>query len=341
MVARISNMTGLTLCIRSVYITSLVCLCLAFAVTATTAQDKKNPFASIVRVDAEIPPDARTARGLGTSRVGSGIVIDDSGLVLTIGYVILEAMSVTVQDSDGHTVAAEVIAYDYDTGFGLLRATRPLGIKPMTMGSSAHLSAQDPVVVADFGGLERAIPAMVVSRREFAGYWEYLLDSAIFTSPPHPNWGGAALIGPRGQLLGVGSLFVNNAKSNAEQSPGNMFVPIDLLKPIFAELLTEGRSTAPAKPWLGMFSAEHQGRVVVTWVAPYGPASKAGVKPGDRLLSVQGSKVSNVPDFYRNLWKLGEAGVEVPLKLSRKGEPVDIVVKSADRYDYLHMKRSY
>jgi len=280
-------------------------------------------------------------RGLGTSRVGSGIVIDDSRLVLTIGHVILEAMSVTVQDNEGQAVAAEIVAYDYNTGLGLLRATRSLGIKPMTIGNSAQLSAQDPVVVADFGGTERAIPALVVSRREFAGYWEYLLDSAIFTSSPHPNWGGAALIGSQGQLVGVGSLFVNNAQSNGEKMPGNMFVPIDLLKPIFAELLTEGRSTAPAKPWLGMFSAEHQGRVVITWVAPYGPASKAGVKPGDRLLSVQDNKVNNVPEFYRNLWKLGAAGVDVPLKLSREGEPMDVVVKSADRYDFLHMKRSY
>ena len=334
-------MTVLSLRIRPVYVVGLVCLCFVLAAASSSAQDKKNPFSSIVRVDAEIPPDARTARGLGTQRVGSGIVIDNSGLVLTIGYVILEAMSVTVHDSDGQPVAAEVVAYDYDTGFGLLRATRPLGIKPMAMGSSADLSAQDPVVVADFGGLERAIPAMVVSRREFSGYWEYLLDRAIFTSPPHPNWGGAALIGPEGQLLGVGSLFVNNAKAKDEQLPGNMFVPIDLLKPIFAELLTEGRSSGPVKPWLGMFSAEHQGKVVITWVAPYGPASKAGVEPGDRLLSVQDNKVSNVPDFYRYLWKLGEAGVEVPLKLSRKGEPMDIVVKSADRYDFLHMKRSY
>lgn len=335
-------MTGLFSRIRTVHSAGLVLLGLALVLASPlSAQDKSNPFASIVRVDAEIPPDARTARGLGTSRVGSGIVIDDSGLVLTIGYVILEAMSVTVQDSDGQSVAAEIVAYDYDTGFGLLRATRALGIKPMTIGSSRDLSADDHVVVADFAGFERAIPALVVSRREFAGYWEYMLERAIYTSPPHPNWGGAALMGPEGQLLGVGSLFINNARKNDERLPGNMFVPIDLLKPIFAELLTEGRASGPVKPWLGMFSADHEDRVVVTWVAPYGPASKAGVEPGDRLLSVQDKAVSNVPEFYRSLWSLGEAGVDVRLKLSRKGEPVEIVVKSADRYDFLHMKRSY
>lgn len=335
-------MTGLLPRIESAYIAGLALLCLALVATPPVfAQEKTNPFNSIVRVDAEIPPDARTARGLGTSRVGSGIVIDDSGLVLTIGYVILEAMSVTVEDRDGQTVAVEVVAYDYDTGFGLLRATRPLGIKPMALGNSAGVSPDDHVVVADFAGVERAIPAKVVSRRVFAGYWEYLLDRAIFTSPPHPNWGGAALMGARGQLLGIGSLFVRNARANDEVMPGNMFVPIDLLKPIFAELLTEGRASGPVKPWLGMFSADHEGKIVVTWVAPYGPASKAGVEPGDRLLSVQDNEVSNVPQFYRKLWGLGEAGVEVRLKLSRKGEPMDVVVKSADRYDFLHMKRSY
>ncbi|MDA0261709.1 MAG: S1C family serine protease [Proteobacteria bacterium] len=335
-------MTGLPLRLRSLYVAGVLGVCVALIASSTViAQEKRNPFASIVRVDAEIPPDARTARGLGTSRVGSGIVIDDSGLVLTIGYVILEAMSVTVHDKEGQPVAAEVVAYDYDTGFGLLRAIRPLGIKAMAIGHSASVTASDPVVVADFGGLERAIPAMVVSRHAFAGYWEYLLENAIFTSPPHPNWGGAALIGPEGQLLGVGSLFVNNARTHNEQLPGNMFVPIDLLKPIFAELLTEGRSSGPARPWLGMFSADNQGEIVVTWVAPYGPASKAGVEPGDRLMSVQNLEVDNVPDFYRKLWKLGHAGVEVQLKLKRDGEPLNIVIKSADRYDFLLMKRSY
>ena len=335
-------MTGLIPRIRTARIAGLVLLSFALLAAAPlSAQNKSNPFASIVRVDAEIPPDARTARGLGTSRVGSGIVVDDSGLVLTIGYVILEAMSVTVHDNEGQPVAAEIVAYDYDTGFGLLRATRALGIKPMTIGSSADLSPDDHVVIADFAGVERAIPALVVSRREFAGYWEYLLDRAIYTSPPHPNWGGAALMGPEGELLGVGSLFVNNARKNDERLPGNMFVPIDLLKPIFAELLTEGRAGGPVKPWLGMFSATHENRVVVTWVAPYGPASKAGVEPGDRLLSVQDTKVTTVPEFYRNLWGSGEAGIDVKLKLSRKGEAVEIVVKSADRYDFLHMKRSY
>ncbi len=335
-------MTGHLVHIRSAAIAALAGLCFAMLLPLpVTAQEKTNPFTSIVRVDAEIPPDARTARGLGTSRVGSGIVIDNSGLVLTIGYIILEAMSVTLQDGEGRSLPAEVVAYDYDTGFGLLRAAQPLAVKPITIGSSADLETDDGVVIADFAGIERAIPAVVVSRREFAGYWEYLLDRAIFTSPPHPNWGGAALMGPQGQLLGVGSLFVRNARANDEFLPGNMFVPIDLLKPIFAELLTEGRASGPVKPWLGVFSAEYGGTVVVTWVAPYGPASKAGLKAGDRILKVQDQAVGDVPDFYRKLWGLGEAGIEVQLQLSREGEPVEITVESADRYDYLQMKRSY
>lgn len=335
-------MTGRSLPIGPAAVAALAGLCLAvLAPLPAGAEDNANPFAAIVRVDAEIPPDARTARGLGTSRVGSGIVIDDSGLVLTIGYVILEAMSVILQDGEGRRVPADVVAYDYDTGFGLLRAASALGVEPMAIGASGGLEAGDPVVIADFAGVERAIPAVVVSRREFAGYWEYLLDRAIFTSPPHPNWGGAALMGPRGRLLGVGSLFVRNARDEDELLPGNMFVPIDLLKPIFAELLTEGRASGPVKPWLGMFSAEHAGNVVVTWVAPYGPASKAGVESGDRIVRVQDKAVTGVPDFYRKLWGLGEAGIEVQLQLSRRGEAVEVTVTSGDRYDYLQMRRSY
>ena len=204
-----------------------------FAAPAGWSAPDADPLAAVVRVSAEVPPDARTARGLGTNREGSGIVIDSSGLVLTIGYVMLEAMSVTMTASGGEPVPAEIVAYDYDTGFGLVRALRPLDVRPVPFGDSARLATRDRVLVADHLGAKSAVGAYVVSRREFAGYWEYMLDDAIFTSPPHPNWGGAALFGEDGKLYGIGSLLVNNAADDDKLLPGNMFVPINFLKPLF------------------------------------------------------------------------------------------------------------
>ena len=300
-----------------------------------------DPLAAVVRVNAEVPPDARTARGLGTNREGSGIVIDSRGLVLTIGYLILEATSVTLTVSGGEAVPGKIIAYDYDTGFGLVRATRPLDVRPVQFGDSARLTARDRVLVADYQGAKSAVGAYVVSRRKFAGFWEYMLDDAIFTSPPHPNWGGAALLGDDGKLNGIGSLLVNNAAANDKFLPGNMFVPIDLLKPVFVDLLTEGRARGPVKPWLGIFTAAQLGRVVVMRVSPGGPADKAGVRPGDTILDVAGNDVATVPEFYRALWAQGEAGVAVPLTILRGKRVSKLNVGSADRYDYLRIKRSY
>ena len=314
----------------------------AMAAGAALAQDAKtNPLQSIVRVYVEVPVDARSAQGLGRQRLGSGTVIDDSGLIITIGYVIMEAMSILVTDAAGKPVPAEVVGYDYETGLGLVRAARPLGIKPMAMGDSTKLAEGEAVIVADFRGAEGAIAARVASRREFAGYWEYLLDEALFTAPPHPNWGGAALIGLDGKLYGVGSLLVNDAKGEKQSDPGNMFVPINLLKPIFAELLADGRRSAPPKPWLGLFSAEHQGRVVITWVSPDSPAAKAGLQPGDFIVSLKGTKIGGVSDFYRKLWGSGNAGIPVPLGVLRDGETRDIVVESADRYKFMRWHKNY
>ena len=300
-----------------------------------------DPISAIVRLTAEVPPEATTARALGTRREGNGIVIDDSGLVLTIGYLIIEAMSVTLYDGDGPPVAADIIAYDYDTGFGLVRATRPLGVRPIELGDSSQLKESDPVLVAGQRGAATAVGAYVVSRREFAGYWEYLLENAIFTSPPHLNWGGAALIGRDGKLLGVGSLLVNNARAKDEVLPGNMFVPINLLKPIFADLLSEGQATGKVKPWLGVFAAERGGHVVILSVRSGGPAADAGIEAGDLVIDVGGKQVGSVPEFYRSVWARGEAGIEVPLRLRRAGTVRQMVVTSGDRKDYLRFSRSY
>ena len=296
------------------------------------------PLDAVVGVRASIPADARTAETLGTERQGSGVVIRADGLVLTIGYLILEAERAELVLPGGREVPAEVLAYDYDSGFGLLQALAPLGIEPVAFGESAGLGEDSRVLVASFAGPEAATPAYVVSRRDFAGYWEYLLPDAIFTAPPHRFFGGAALFGPDGRLLGIGSLMVGDAAED-RALPGNMSVPIDALKPILGEMLAHGRAARPARPWLGLITEELRGRLFVTRVAPGGPAAAAGLAADDIVLGVADKPVASPADFYRKVWALGDAGVEVPLTVLRGAEVARIPVASGDRYDYLKLKR--
>jgi S1-C subfamily serine protease len=295
----------------------------------------------VVRIATKAPPSARSADTLGTEREGSGIVIDSNGLVLTIGYLLLEVEAIEIGLSDGRKVEASLVAYDHDTGFGLLRAAGKLPVKPVELGDSDAIKVQDQVLVAAHGGQGMAMPALVVSRRVFTGYWEYLLENAIFTSPPHPAFGGAALFASDGKLVGVGSLIVGDAAGPEQQMPGNMFVPIDRLKPILAELLDSGRSPEPPRPWLGLNSEEVYGRLFVTRVAPGGPAEAAGIAKGDLVVGIGGQAVSGLAEFYRKVWALGPAGVSVPLDVLRGTSVSSIPVKSGNRYQYLKMNRSY
>ncbi len=305
---------------------------------------------SVVRLRAQVPAEARTASYLGTEREGSGVVIDGDGLVVTIGYLITEAMGVEIVPNRGKPVRGAVVGFDNESGLGVVRALEPLDVKPLPLGRAASLTARQPVLVASFGGPDAALPAVVVGRREFAGYWEYLLDDAIFTAPPHPNWGGAALIGADGRLLGIGSLTVRATGTAAGEDsdaggavPGNMFVPIDRLQPVLADLLTLGRPGTPPHPWLGINCQELFGRIVVVRVSPDGPAAKAGLSRGDVIQAVADTPVNTLAAFYRTLWSRGDAGVEVPLTVrsGRGGEPREVAVKTIDRYKYLKLGTTY
>ena len=293
-------------------------------------------LSAVVGVRAQIPEDARTAEALGTERVGSGIVIDENGLVVTIGYLILEATSVEILLPNDVTTPGRIVAYDHDTGFGLVRARTALGVHAMSLGNSQKLAESDQVLVASFGGVETVRPAKVASRRVFAGYWEYLLDNAIFTAPAHPVFGGAALLDSDGSLLGVGSLAVSDAIPG-HYLPGNMFVPIERFLPIMGDLLAHGRSTGKRRPWLGVYSEEVSGRVFVRRVADGGPAAAAGVESGDVILTVSDKPIRSMEDFYRNVWALGDAGVAVPITILKDSGPTRVTLKSVDRYQWLKL----
>lgn len=287
---------------------------------------------SIVGVRSSIPEDAFTAATLGTRREGSGVVIRDNGLVLTIGYLITEAEDVWLTTQTGRVVPAHALAYDQETGFGLVQALDRLDLPAVEFGAATQAEIGDPVVLAD--GIGQVVRANIVAKQEFAGYWEYLLDEAIFTAPAHPSWGGAALIGADGKLLGIGSLHLQMGRGE-EISEVNMIVPIDLLPPILNDLLARGGVDKPPRPWLGAFSAESNGDVVVMSVAEGGPAAQAGMRPGDIISDVRDGEIDGLADFYRKVWASGPAGSEVPIRVVRNGRETWLRVKSADRGSFL------
>ncbi|MBI4923258.1 MAG: serine protease [Devosia nanyangense] len=287
---------------------------------------------SVVGLRANIPDDAFTAGALGTRREGSGVVISDRGLVLTIGYLITEAEEVWLTTQDGRVIPGHALAWDQQTGFGLVQALGRLDLPALPLGKSGRTNIGDPVVLAD--GIGQSVNATIVAKQEFAGYWEYLLDEAIFIAPAHPSWGGAALLGSNGELLGIGSLRLQMIRAG-EAADINMVVPIDLLPPILDELVTRGRANRPPRPWLGVFSAESDGEVVVMSVSDGGPAARAGLRRGDIISDIGDSQVDGLADFYRKVWGSGEAGAEVPMRIVRDGRDSWLRVKSASRDQFL------
>ncbi len=310
------------------------------AAQAAEGVDAEKLFGAIVKVSMHAVPGARSSASLGAEREGTGVVIGEKGLILTIGYLIVEADEVSIVDSKGRTLAARVVGYDHATGFGLLRTITPLDAMPVRFGDSAKIADRAPVMIASSGD-DNVSFAFVVSKRGFSGNWEYALDQALYTSPPTLNWSGAGLFDRDGNLLGVGSLIVRDATDEEPRIPGNVFVPIDLLKPILADLVKSGRRAGPARPWLGVAADEVQGRLVVVRVSPDGPADRAGVKPGDIILAVGGEAVRTQSDFYKKVWARGGAGTEIPLKLLQGVDLRDLPVASIDRVEYFKPRTTY
>jgi S1-C subfamily serine protease len=330
-------------------------LCLAIALGGTPAAGAPDPARpgppavrpqtertvdalSVVKLRSRAFAGARSTGTLGAAREGTGVVIDAEGLVLTIGYLILEAETVELSTADGTAFPASVVGYDSTTGFGLLRALRPLPIAPIRFGESSQLTTRERVLIVGFDGVA---PAVVVSRRQFVGFWEYLLDEAIYTAPVTVNWSGAALLDHGGKLLGIGSLSVNDAMGPDSQVPGNLFVPIDLLKPLLSDLVRNGKSSARPRPWLGVQTQEVHGNVIVSRVSPDGPADLAGLRTGDVIVALGGDPIKGQADFYTRLWSRGAAGVQVRLDVLREGKIRGVSVNSANRDTYYRTKPTY
>ncbi len=297
--------------------------------------DLDRALQSVVGLRATMPADAFTAQTLGTERAGHGVMIRSDGLILTIGYLITEADQIWLHLADGRAVPGHALAFDQETGFGLVQALARVDVPALPLGNSSALKVGESVIVGGSGGRKRSVAAKVVGKQEFAGYWEYVLDEAIFTAPSHPNWGGTALIGPGGELLGIGSLQL-------EASGGkdiNMIVPIDLLKPAMDDLLSFGRRKRPPRPWLGFYVADTDDKLVVMGLASRGPAQRAKIEAGDVLVAVGDTGAESLADLFRKIWSTGDAGVDVPLTLLRDGKTLEVVVRSADRHSFLKTPR--
>ena len=296
--------------------------------------------APVTSIRTEVPSDAHTAPYLGVEREGNAVLINSDGLILTIGYLLLESRSIWVMAQDGNWLSADFVGYDFDSGFGLARARDPLNLVPIELGDSTNLKKGSSVFIAAHGGRDHCAGATVIERREFAGYWEYLLENAIFTAPAHPNWSGAALIGVNGMLYGIGSLLIDDPANNTAGTQGNMFVPIELLSPILDDMLSSGRTRRPPRPWLGMFTAEMQTGIVVVHLTPEGPAHRSGLALDDVILRVGGEPINDLAHMYRKIWGLGDAGAIVPLTVMRDSVGVEVAVKSANRYEHFRTPRN-
>jgi S1-C subfamily serine protease len=297
--------------------------------------DLERALSCVVALRATVPGDAFTAETLGTERAGNGAIIRDNGLVLTIGYLVTEAETIWLTLSDGRSVPGHLLGYDQESGFGLVQALAKLDAPALPLGRSAACGIGERIVVGGAGGRHHSVAARVVAKQEFAGYWEYLLEEAIFTAPAHPNWGGTALIGPAGDLLGIGSLQLQHAADKGPAQTINMIVPIDLLKPIFDDLMKFGRRRAAPRPWLGFYATEVENRLVVVGLADRGPAKRADLRTGDVVLAVAGAQVHDLASLFRRIWAQGQAGVEVPITIYRDGETMELRVKSGERDRFL------
>ena len=300
---------------------------------------------AVLGVQAVAVEDARSARTLGKARSGSGVLIGADGLVLTIGYLVLEAEAVALVHGDGRLVPARVLGYDVATGFGLLQALTPLGLEPAPLGRSGAVVAEQPLMIASGGGDGAVSVAQLVSRRDFAGYWEYHIEAALFTAPPRRDHSGAGLFNSAGELVGIGSLLVADAAGSVEgrtdgvgggagqrpQRSGNLFVPVDLLTPILAELRARGFSAASRRAWLGLNCAVLDGRIRVLRVSDDSPADVAGLVAGDGILRIDGTEVHAVDQLWKTLWAGGAPEREISLEIERDNLVQTLKVFSVDR----------
>jgi S1-C subfamily serine protease len=296
--------------------------------------DLETRLASVIGLKADVPADAFTAETLGRERRGHGVLIDADGLVLTIGYLLIEAETVWLTTNDGKVTQGHPLAFDSVSGLGLVQALGALDVRPAPIGDPALVAPGDRLVIAGAGGAGQALATQLVARQEFAGYWEYAIDEAMFVSPAHPLWGGAGVFNERGELVAIGSLQVEHGENEHDKAFLNMVVPVDLLRESLDFLVKTGRPPGPPRPWAGFYAIEMGERIVVAGLAEEGPADKAGLESGDIILSICGEKPARLADLWKKIWAAGPAGVDLPMIVERDDKVFELTITSADRLQF-------
>ena len=323
-----------------IFLISTVSISLSEQKKITSEEDVRRIYQSVVKIDSIVPSDARTANSLGTIRGGNGIVIDDKH-ILTIGYIVVEAETITITLPNGGVVPAELAGYDHTTGFGILKTILPSKLTPLQIGNSDKLNKEDLLYILPY--LTEGAPSAVkmVSRRSFTGWWEYFLDKPIYTHPMNTSFAGSALINEFGELLGIGSLYVSDAAAEGVPMPGNLFVPINDLKPILNDLIVNGKRTADVKPYMGLTSNDDTGKVMVTRVNDDGPAAKAGFKENDIILKVNKINIQDTEKFYKTVWSQGGPGTLLDFEIERNNQIISLKLTTMDRNDFFVKPKYY
>jgi serine protease Do len=306
----------------------------------STEEDIRKIYQSIVKIDSIVPADARTAKALGTVRGGNGVVIDDKH-ILTIGYIVVEAETITITLPNGGVVPAELIGYDHTTGFGILKTILPSKLSSLKIGDSDNLNKEETLYVLPY--LTEGTPSAVkmVSRRSFTGWWEYFLDKPIYTHPMNSSFAGSALINEFGEILGIGSLYVSDAAAKGIPFPGNLFVPINDLKPILDDLILNGKRTSDVKPYMGLTSNDDTGKVMITRVNDDGPAAKAGFMENDIILKVNKINIPDTENFYKTVWSQGGPGTLLDFEIERNNQIISLKLTTMDRNDFFVKPKYY
>ena len=317
----------------------LLFLCASNSYAEITKEKVRRFYESIVSVSSIVPPEARTAASLGVEREGNGVAIDEKH-ILTIGYIVIESETIEIGLSDGQKLPAKLVGYDPTSGFGVIKSVVPLKMAPLQLGNSDNINSEQDLLILPSPNRGAGSIVRSVSRRPFTGWWEYFVDSPIYTTPPNGLWAGAPILNGNGEILGIGSLFVSEAVPGIP-SPGNMSVPINLLKPILGDLISSGRRKNKIQPFLGISSDDSNDQIIVTRVNKGGPAFQAGIKPQDIIVTINGSQISDLKSFYEKVWESGEAGVTIELSVLRSGSLMNFKIKTVDRLDYFLKPQSF
>jgi S1-C subfamily serine protease len=317
----------------------LLLLCASQSYANITKEKIERFYESIVSVRSIVSPEARTAVSLGVEREGNGVAIDENH-ILTIGYIVIESESIEIGLSDGRRLPAKLVGYDHTSGFGIIKSVVPLEMQPLQLGNSDNINSEQDLLILPSSNRGAGSIVRSVSRRPFTGWWEYFVESPIYTTPPNGLWAGAPILNENGEILGIGSLFVSESVPGIS-SPGNMSVPINLLKPILEDLKSSGRRKSKTQPYLGISSDDSNDQVIVTRVSKSGPAFEAGIRPQDVIMTINGSQISDLKSFYEKIWKSGEAGVTIELSVLRSGTIMTFDVKTVDRLDHFFKPQSF